>query len=681
MNRRVSLDRRQAQCNWELSAKDAVHILPLRNGNNILDQLMIKQMMIAGLLILLGGRTMMAGDDLAKGFISPPDSARPWTYGFFLNGNITREGITADLEAMKRVGIGGMTIMEVNMGTPKGPVAFGSPQWRKMFKHLCSEAARLGLQVNMHNTASWCGSGGPWITPQLSMQKVVFSETSVQGPGQREIALPQPEAVAGFYRDIAVLAVPATPTKVVARNQVVNLTANSKEGRLTWDVPKGSWVVLRFGHTSTGADNPSAPPAGRGLECDKLSKEALDVHFDNFMAKLITDVGPLVPKTLLSTHIDSWEVGGQNWTPRFREEFQRLRGYDPLPLLPILAGRVLDDHEVTARFENDMRQTVSDLGVRNYAGHLRELAHRHGLRLSIEAYDGTPLNEMAYGGQADDPMCEFWSLGYGYYGWPWGGNTYYSCMEMSSAAHTYGRRIVPAEAFTAMGSERYQLYPGSKLKTLGDWAFCEGINRMVFHRYAFQPWPDRRPGMSMGPFGLHYERTETWWEMSKAWHEYLARCQYLLQQGLCVADVCYLESDAYEQRFAPPVARVGDPPDRPLYNFDGCTPEVLLTRMSVKDGRIVLPDGMSYRVLVIPEESHPLAAQPREDQRFGRRRGHRDRRTAGEVARPDQLSQRRRRSETPRWRDVGRLRRRNCGRTRVWQGPRVLGQIGRGGPQ
>ncbi len=563
---------------------------------------MIKRAMTVALLVLLGSRATMAGEDLAKGFISPPDSARPWAYGFFLNGNITRDGITADLEAMKRVGIGGMTIMEVNMGTPKGPVAFGSPQWREIFKHLCSEAARLGLQVNMHNTASWCGSGGPWITPELSMQKVVFSETPLQGPGRRKIALPQPEAVAGFYRDIAVLAIPATPTKVVTRNQVLNLTAKFKDGWLAWDVPEGAWVVIRFGHTSTGANNPWASEAGRGLECDKLSKEALDVHFNHFVAKLIADVGPLIPKTFVSTHIDSWECGGQNWTGRFREEFQRLRGYDPLPLLPILAGRVLDDREVTARFQNDMQQTVSDLGVTNYAGHLRELAHRHGLRLSIEAYDGTPLNEMTYGGQADDPMCEFWSQGYGYYGWPWGGNTYYSCMEMASAAHTYGKRIIPAEAFTAMGSERYQLYPGSKMKMLGDWAFCEGVNRMVFHRYALQPWPDRRPGMSMGPFGLHYERTQTWWEMSKAWHEYLTRCQYLLQQGLFVADVCYLESDAYEQRFAPPAARVGDPPDRPTYNFDGCTPEVLLTRMSVKDGRITLPDGMSYRVLVMPEK-------------------------------------------------------------------------------
>jgi hypothetical protein len=316
-------------------------------------------------------------------------------------------------------------------------------------------------------------------------------------------------------------AVPVTPDKVVPRNQILDLSDKFKDGRLQWDAPEGRWAVLRFGRTSTGANTPYAPETAMGLECDKLSKEAVEVHFNNYMGKLIKDVGPLAPKTFFSIHIDSWECGGQNWSPRFREDFKRLRGYDPLPLLPILAGRVLDNQDVTDRFQNDMKQTVSDLGTTNYAGHLRELAHRRGLRLSIEGYDWTPLNEMAYSGQGDDPMCEFWSLGYGC-GWPWGGNTYYSCTEMASVAHTYGRRILPAEAFTAMDTERYQLYPGN-IKTLGDWALCEGVNRIVFHRYAFQPWPDRRPGMSMGPWGLHYERTQTWWEQSKAWHAYLAR--------------------------------------------------------------------------------------------------------------------------------------------------------------
>jgi hypothetical protein len=191
-------------------------------------------------------------------------------------------------------------------------------------------------------------------------------------------------------------------------------------------------------------------------------------------------------------------------------------------------------------------------------------------------------------------MSEFWSWG------KFGAAS--SCTEMASAAHAYGKRILGAEAFTATNDEKWLGHPAN-VKDLGDGAFCEGVNRFVFHRYAMQPWtrPDRAPGMSMGPWGLHYERTQTWWEQSRAWHEYLARCQYLLQQWLFVADVCYLQPEGAPRRFAPPSTAMRAPYVRGGYNFDGCTPEAVLTRMSVQDGRLVLPDGMSYRVLVLPK--------------------------------------------------------------------------------
>src|ERR1019366_5841976 len=145
--------------------------------------------------------------------------------------------------------------------------------------------------------------------------------------------------------------------------------------------------------------------------------------------------------------------------------------------------------------------------------------------------------------------------------------------------------------------------PPPPRKTSPGWAFCEGINRLIFHRYAMQPWKDRKPGMTMGPWGVHYERTQTWWEQSKPWHEYLARCQYLLRQGRFVADLCYLQPEGAPMRFQSPGVdpRSPEPPVRPGYNYDGCTPEVVLTRMSVKDGRLVLPDGTGYRMLVLPE--------------------------------------------------------------------------------
>lgn len=564
---------------------------------------------------------VLSADSLEAGFRNPPSSARPWVYWFPLDGNLSRQGITLDLEAMQRVGIGGVLYMETDQGAPRGPAAFAGPLWRDLFKHICAEADRLGLQVNMNNDAGWCGSGGPWITPELSMQKVVWAETTVDGPQRFDAVLPQPQATRDFYRDIAVFAFPtpavrsliprlrgksaetreeiplraahppSPPAATVARDRILDLTPHlDAGGRLTWDVPAGPWTVLRLGHTSTGKDNHPAPIDGRGLECDKLRKEAAEAMFAGLMGKLIADNKARVGSkgTLVSTHIDSWEVGSQNWTPRFRQEFQRLRGYDPLLLLPVMTGRIVESREVSERFLWDVRMTVHDLLMANYAGHFRELAHQAGLRLSIEAYDG-PSDDMTYAGRADEPMGEFWSYA------PYSGSSW--CTEMASAAHVYGKRILGAEAFTATDDEKWQAHPGS-IKAMGDWAFCEGINRFVFHRYALQPWAEVRPGMSMGPWGLHYERTQTWWEQSRAWHEYLARCQFLLQQGLFVADLCFLAPETSPQRFCSPVK---SGLDRPGYNFDGCPPEVVLTRMKVKRGRLVLPDGMSYRLLVLPQ--------------------------------------------------------------------------------
>ena len=570
---------------------------------------------VVGALLLLCCRYTAAAP-LEDGFRRPPEVARPWVYWFWLNGYITREGITADLEAMKRVGIRGVLIMEVDQGTPLGPVPFASEKWRELFRHVVSEAHRLGLEVNMNNDAGWCGSGGPWVPPEKAMQRVVWTETHVTGPARFDAVLPQPQAVAGFYRDIAVLAFPTpgeyripdiegksavvrcdlwpqanfaavSAENVIPRDRVLDLSERTgADGHLAWDVPAGNWTILRLGHTPTGAVNAPSPESGRGLECDKLSRDGIETHFAGFMAKLISDVGPLAGKTLVATHIDSWETGSQNWTPRFREEFRRLRGYDLLPYLPVYTGRVVESLEVSERFLYDVRQTVSDLLLENYAGHLRELAGRHGLHLTIEAYGDTTVDNLAYAGRADEPMGEFWS-------WP-GFGAGGTLIEMASAAHVYGKPVVGAEAFTAGDGEKWLYHPGN-IKAMGDWAFCLGINRFVFHRYAHQPWPDRRPGMSMGPWGLHYERTQTWWEQSRPWHEYLARCQYLLQQGTPVVDILYLAPEGAPRSYNPPPALA-----RSGYKADVCPAEALMKLARAKNGRLIFPGGMTYRVLVLP---------------------------------------------------------------------------------
>jgi glycosyl hydrolase family 106( putative alpha-L-rhamnosidase) len=602
----------------------------------------------AGVLACLGSTS------LDNGFDHPPPAARPWVYWFIMDGNLSREGITADLEAMHRAGIGGVILMEVDMGVPRGPVKFMSPEWQDLFRHAVKEAQRLGLQITLNAGPGWTGSGGPWVKPEQSMQHLVASETNVSGPIRFDAILPRPQprkpffgegalppeqekARKEFYRDEVVLAFPAlaggfaipdidekawyvrapyssqpgvkpflpAPAEFppapadacIPASRIIDLTRKlSPDGRINWDVPEGNWTILRFGRTTTGQNTRPAPLPGLGLESDKFDPKALDAHFSAFIETLLLGLGRPNKDgagwTML--HIDSWEMSAQNWTAQFRNEFIKRRGYDPVVYLPVMTGRVVENLEVSERFLWDLRQTGQELIVQNHAAHLKELGRRHGFGLSIEPYDMNPCSDLTLGGVADVPMCEFWAKGYGF-------ATEFSCFEATSIAHTMGRPIVAAESFTAGDGERWQLYPGA-MKSQGDWALCTGINRIVFHRYQHQPWLDRVPGMTMGDIGSHWERTQTWWELVPAFHQYLTRCQFMLRRGLPVADICYLSPEGAPNVFRPPKSATrGNPPDRQAYNFDGCSPEALMQRMSVKNGHLVLPDGMSYRVLVLPE--------------------------------------------------------------------------------
>jgi hypothetical protein len=572
--------------------------------------------LVGSMVILAAASSATRGQsDLAQTFRDPPAKAAPHTWWHWMNGNITREGITADLEAMKGIGLAGAQIFNVSESIPPGPVLFMSPEWRDLLKHAVKEADRLGLELCIHNCAGWSSSGGPWITPEHAMQMVVTSETKIEGGRRFEGALAQPETHLGFYRDIAVLAFP-TPRddtarikdlkvkagyesrynqqpaldefpadSVIKRQSILDLTSVlGGDGRLNWDAPAGAWTILRIGYTPTGAKNAPAPESGRGLECDKLSRDGLDAHWAGMMAKVVQDLGPLAGKTLNNCLIDSYEVGGQNWTARFRDEFTRRRGYDPLVYLPVLSGRIVESGEVSERFLWDLRRTIADLFADNYYSYFAELCRKNGLKASIEPYDG-PYECLLSGRDADIPMGEFWV----------GGGESSSCKLAASVAHTYGRPIVGAESFTAEPSVgRWLNHPGS-LKGVGDLMLTVGISRFIIHRYAHQPWLDKVPGMTMGQWGTHFERTVTWWNQGSAWIRYLTRCQSLLQQGMFDADVCFFDGDA-----APNDARHDPALKAKGYDYDACNADVLFNRMSVKDGRLVLPDGMSYRVLVLP---------------------------------------------------------------------------------
>lgn len=543
-----------------------------------------------------------------------------------MDGNVSKEGITADLEAMAKAGIGGAQMFTVAVGIPAGRVGYMSPEWRELVVHSVKEAQRVGLELCIHNCAGWSSSGGPWIAPEHAMQVLAWSERAVVGPMHLSttLAVPQaPQVVRSipYHKDIAVFAFqtppggkgpqasqflgrtgvvrvdglpaqaePGDPATTVPLGGLVNLTSNmDQEGRLEWEVPPGNWTILRIGHTPTGKDNHPSPPEGNGLEVDKLSREALDVHWAGMMAKVLADVGPLAGKVLNNSLVDSYEVGSQNWTPKFREEFQKRRGYDPLPYLPVIAGWTIDGAERSERFLWDFRRTIADLFADNYFGYFGELCHRAGLQFSTEPYGNGGFDTMQAGGRSDIPMGEFWV----------GGGAMETTKLAASIGHTYGLPIIGAEAFTADDRVGRYLVEPYGIKAIGDLMFANGVNRAIFHRYAHQPWMDLRPGMTMGPWGTHLERTITWWDEASPWLKYLARCQFLLQQGRFVADVCYFVGEGAPNDLPGRSALKPAPPAG--YDYDGIDATVLLHRAAVRNGRIVLPDGMSYRVLVLPD--------------------------------------------------------------------------------
>ena len=576
--------------------------------------------------------------DLEQGFRDPPASAKSQVWWHWMAGNVTRAGITADLEAMAEVGIGGAILFDAGLGTrwgvPDGTLDFDTPEWYATVKFAAQEAKRLGLELGIANCSGWANSGGPWNTPYHAMKTVCFTTTAVKG-GSVRAALPQPEDKVGFYRDIAVVAFPtprekfqvkdwdfkcfsnpgrrydvtdtrtASADAVVPQGAVRDLTASFRDGTLACDLPPGDWTVLRVGYRALGRTNGTGTRRGKGLECDKLSREALRIHWAGYVGKTVKALGPglVGPNGPLKTVLnDSYEVGTQNWTHGFEREFARHAGYGILPWLPALCGYVVDSVADTERFYRDFRLTVTDAFVENYAGEMRRLAHADGLQLAIEPYGEIPSDDLLYGEQADIPTAEFWAKL----------NSPHWVRQAASIAHAKGRRIVAAESFTTNAGEgRWQNTPWT-MKAKCDWVYSEGLNRIIYHRFAHQPWtrPARLPGMTMGPFGVHFDRTQTWWRQAKPWLKYQQRCQHLLQEGTFVADVAwycpagylYINWGANPHRMPVPV------PPGVTYDFISDTS---FADLKVVDGALVLPFGQRYRTLVLPEASFELLPEAR----------------------------------------------------------------------
>ncbi len=586
---------------------------------------------------------------LHAGFEAPPQSARLRCYWWWLNGNTTEAAITRDLTEMKAKGYGGAILVDANGSNQGGnrDVApgpkFGSPQWVKLYLHALAVAKKLGLYISLNAASGW-NLGGPGVTPQDAAKVLTFSrEIVTTGGGMRNLQLETPPEKKGFYRQIAVLAYPLRhgaalagtaqsgrraiynlayktaaepagismePSTKVLRDlapetgeedlhtrDVVDLSTRvTKDGMLRWNFPAGTWEVLRIGYTDSGARVSTSSDTWQGLMMDYMSRAALHDYWNRVVAPLVTDAKPYVGSSLRYLVEDSWEeTGGENWTEGFRAEFIRRRGYDPLPYLPAVAGRIVDSRDTTNRFLADFRRTIADMIASNHYDYFAELAAKDGLGTHPESGGphGTPIDALENFRKASFPQTEFWVMSKYHRVTP---VERFYVKEASSAAHIYGKPYVAAEGFTSLGLPWSESL-GLNLKPTFDQALTEGLNRLYWHEFTSEPKAAGLPGQEYFA-GTHLNRNATWWKQAGPFLLALNRAQFLMQQGRSISDLLYLRGNN-----VPGFARLkSDDPAHvlPGYDYDVTSDDALLHRMLVSHGMVETPEGLHYRALALP---------------------------------------------------------------------------------
>nr|WP_294895606.1 glycosyl hydrolase [uncultured Pedobacter sp.] len=645
------------------------------------------------------------------------DNTKPWVFWYWMQAGVSKAGITADLEAMKANGIAGAYLMPIK-GAAKPPIYTPeavqlTPRWWDMVTFAFAEAKRLNLKIGMHFSDGFALGGGPWITPELSMQKVVFSKLDVQGNKLLKIQLPRPKHYQNYYQDIEIVAFPSlagsklntqtlkpTVTASTGENvdfliapngkesfktsakayitfsfqkaftcrtirvetngnnyeaqrllvqvsddginfkdhqqlqaprhgwqdtdvehtysivpatakyfrlvydkegslpadedldaakwkpslkltglqlfseptinqyeskngevwriskrttaqeisddlcvnpyQIINLTDKvNANGELNWKAPVGDWTILRIGHTSTGHTNATGG-GGMGLECDKFSKEAIKLQFNNWYGEALKHAGTEYKDVLTGFHIDSWECGSQNWSANFATEFKQRRGYDLMPYLPVMAGVPIESASKSEKVLYDVRLTIAELVNDVFYKTTASLAKENGLTFTAESVAPTMVSDgMLHYKSVDVPMGEFW----------FNSPTHdkpNDMLDAVSASHIYGKSIIQSESFTTVRMD-WSEQPGM-LKALQDRNYALGINKMVYHVFTHNPWMDRKPGMTLDGVGLYFQRDQTWWKPGKAWVDYATNVQHLLQQGKPVRDIAVFTGDEIPRR-------------------------------------------------------------------------------------------------------------------------------------
>ncbi|MFC3198874.1 glycosyl hydrolase [Parapedobacter deserti] len=573
-------------------------------------------------------------------FRDPGMEFGPSCFWWWLNGNVTEASITRDLEAMNDKGFRGALIFDAggaeqhgNGQVPAGPL-FGSPEWRRLFRHAVSEAARLGLELSLNIQSGW-NLGGPDVAPQEAAKLVTWASVRAQG-GQTGVQLPVPEHRADYYGDIAVLAfplrkegeglAPVSDLKAkgafgeaafsahdmryllddkladdgrhhAAPGEVRNISEQvTPDGKVSWDIPPGEWEIIRFGYTNNGAHVSTASGDWQGLVVDYLSQAHFQRYWDTHVGPLLEEIGPEAGKTLRYLHTDSWELGGSNWTQGFETEFKNRRGYELIPYLPVLAGKIVGNREISNRFLADFRKTIGDCISDNHFATFAANAARYGMGIHPESAGphAGPFDGLKNYGHSALVMSEFWSPSKHR---PTPERRFF-VKQASSAAHIYDRRLVGAEGFTTIGRHWNDVI-WEHMKHSFDHEVCAGANRVYFHTFTSSPAEMGKPGQEYFA-GTHMNPNITWWEEAGAFFRYLSRVHYMMQDGRFVADVLYYYGD-----HVPNIAtlKASDPAGAlPDFDYDVINEDRLLA-LEVRERQLMLPHGMRYRVLVLPDHA------------------------------------------------------------------------------
>jgi len=599
--------------------------------------------LVLSAIILFSGCT--TGDDESFRNPSPESGVNCWWW--WLNGNVDAEAITSDLEAMKEKGFQGAVIFDAgghnqrgNRDVPAGP-RFGSPEWTDLFVFALDEAERLGLEMSFNIQSGW-NLGGPVVTPEHAAKYLTYSEKRISGGGEADVILAQPESAEGFYKDIAVLAVPLDAEKVspepvhyleqklsihelggsapdcrflldngakdgrepddedtvfiVSHDDIADVSSSmDAAGRFRWDAPEGEWAILRFGYTCTGAEVSTSSDTWKGLVLDYLSTDAIDFYLEKVVEPILIASGHHVGAALKYMETDSWECGGMNWTDRFIDDFLELNGYDILPYLPAAAGYVVDDMASTHAFLADFRKTVGYDVAHNHYGRFSDYAHSHGMGILPESSGphAGPFDGVRNYSFSDIVMSEFWAPSPHR---PRDSDRFF-LKQASSAAHIYGKKIVGAESFTTIGPH-WNDEIWSSQKPAFDHEICAGLNRVYFHTFTCSPQEMGLPGQEYFA-GTHINPRLTWWDAAGGFIDYMHRVQSVVQGAQFCGDVLYYYGDHIPVIY--PYKHSDMAGCMPGFDYDVTCEDALLSLYADAFGNICTLSGMKYRVLVLPD--------------------------------------------------------------------------------